>query len=172
MKVLEYYRKRKSLEGVNLDRLIGLDFPITYLGFIVKYDVVPIISLISDEAHAIGFELNGNLISVDFLEPDSIHIYEVDYGDEVYAESIVKFADNNIPEGGLFYSLVDKKIYNFDCEPESIPAKERKAAFESFHLFFSSLNLYRLSNQDIDYRKVWDMKMPANKDDLVFPWET
>lgn len=172
MSVTKYYRRRSSLEHLSLERILKFNLSFRYIGFIVAYNPVQIVSLISNEPHAVGYtKKNGRLVKVDFLEIDSLMTYFIDYGDSQYSENIIKIADNNIPEGGIYYSLVDHKIYNFDCEPEDIPQEDRRAEFDSFESFFLSLNLYKLSNDNIDFKEEWDLDVPIDKDSLKFPWE-
>lgn len=166
-----YYRRRKSFDIINLSILNALDLPFCYLGFIAKYHPLEITSLITDEPHGIGVVISSKFVKVSFLEADVLHRYEIDYGDSMYREDIVKIADNNIPEGGIYYDITDGCLYNLEVEPIDLPRKERKPIFCKVCLFFESLNLYKLSNSDTGFFERWELKVPSNKDDLVFPWE-
>ena len=173
MSVTKYHRRRKSIDSSLLERLLKFSFSHNYIGFVVTYDSDLLVSLVSKEPHAMGYlNKNERLVKVNFTQVDNLATYIIDYGDSQYSENIVKIAENNIPEGGIYYSLENHKIYNFNCEPEDIPQEERQAEFESFETFFEALKLFKLSNDNIDFKEEWDLDMPTDKDELKFPWES
>ena len=169
-KILKYYRRKKNVNSEEINRLTNLDLPIDLIGFYVKYNVHNPISLLVDYPCCIGFIKNEIIFPITFIEVLNLWKYEVDFGDKKYSENLIKIADNNIPEGGIFIST-DGCVYNFFDEPSTISINEREVVAQNFTLFLSSLKLYKLSNEEISYFEEIKIELPDNFNELQFKWE-
>jgi len=172
MQVIDYFRRRMSFHDFDLEKLSEMDLPYPFLGFIIKYRPLEITSLLTSQPHAIGFIYMGEVVRVSFIDAKNLHKYEVDYGESKYREDIIKIAENNITEGGIFYDISNKCIYNFLADPVDVPREHRKPVYDSMNTFLESLRLYKLSNDDIKFKEEWKITIPENKDLLLFPWES
>lgn len=169
MDISKYYRRRKSNEFIDTKLLLELNLPMNYIGFAVKYNTMDIAGLCTDIPITIAVEHDQRLLGVEFVNPNHLGKYYVDYGDTFYEENIVKIADNNIPERGFFINLDNCAIYNFSIEPLSIEKGERVPLYKSFEDFFNAISLYKRTENSFEK---WDLEVPDNKDELLYPWES
>lgn len=168
MDISKYYRRRKPNEFIDIKLLLELNLPMNYIGFVVKYNTMDIAGLCTDIPIAIAVEHDQRLLRVEFVNPNHLGKYYVHDGDSFHYQNIVKIADNNIPEGGIFIDLDSHSIYNFSVEPASLPKDERVLICGSFDDFFNAISLYKRTENSFEK---WDLEVPDNKDELLFPWE-
>lgn len=141
MDILKFYRHRKSIPQELLNKVNQLQLPLDYSGFILRFRPQSITTLLTKSPHRIGIINNDDCLLIDFLDVNDLWLYEVDLGDgKILKPGVIKIADNNIPEGGIFLNVNDGSIYNFINEPISLERSEWNTISNSFSELLSKMN--------------------------------
>lgn len=168
MKILKYFRRRNAIFFDILKKVDELQLPLDYLGFILRFRPHAITPIITNKPHRIGVVLNHRCSPVHFLEYNDLWVYEPVINGEVLKSDLIKIADNNIPEGGVFLHRRIGNIYWFEMEPLLIDQTEWTPVFSSFSELIMQMHLYFESDEGW---VIGDIEINEDIGQLRFPWE-